>query len=100
LALGEHRLRRAARVREPGQLDRLEQRLLVLALVLDHEAEGEAAAQERVVAVERRVLERAERAVADALEVVARRGRVEERELAAARSLLRVGRVQGVAHTG
>ena len=66
----------------------------MLALVLDDEAEDERAPEQRIVAVERRLLERAQRPLADALDVVARRLGAKQRQLAAAAALVHEGVVE------
>ena len=85
VAAGRHRPRTASGVWKTGERDGLEHRLAVLAFVLENEAEDEAVREQRVVGeTELGHLEDGEAPVADAKDVVARRRRVEERQLTAA----------------
>ena len=86
-------------VPDPGQLDRLQHRFHVLLFVLDDEAEGEAAAEQRVRGVELDLLEHRERPRANVGEVRACSSGIEELERGPLLPLVRE-RVVCVVHLG
>src|SRR5262245_47863399 len=88
VAGGADRLRTAAGMGAAGDLDRLEHRLAVLALVLDDQAEDERAVEQRVVRVEVGPFERFQRALTDGGHVLARGLGPQKRKIAAAASLV------------